>query len=199
MNTAPTGQSLPFLGKLVRVFCWRVRVDSAGEVIAIDSSRRFIDTARLLQSNGSITYDARLEGDVSESHVARKPTDACSDRIQFEVGDALDLRPDLGDFDLVLAANLLDRVPDPSRLLGGFGRLVRQGGQLVLTSPYTWLEEYTPRHAWLPRDGHRTSERLAGLLPGFTLARRQDLPFVLREHARKFQWSVAEATTWRRI
>jgi hypothetical protein len=26
----------------------------------------------------------------------------------------------------------------------------------------------------------------------------KDLPFLIREHARKFQWSVAEATIWRR-
>jgi hypothetical protein len=25
-----------------------------------------------------------------------------------------------------------------------------------------------------------------------------DLPFLIREHQRKFQWSVAEATIWRR-
>jgi hypothetical protein len=26
----------------------------------------------------------------------------------------------------------------------------------------------------------------------------KDLPFLIREHARKFQWSVALATVWRR-
>jgi hypothetical protein len=30
----------------------------------------------------------------------------------------------------------------------------------------------------------------------FTLHERKDLPFLIREHARKFQWSVAEATIW---
>jgi hypothetical protein len=27
----------------------------------------------------------------------------------------------------------------------------------------------------------------------------RDLPFLLREHARKYQWSVAQASLWRRI
>jgi hypothetical protein len=32
--------------------------------------------------------------------------------------------------------------------------------------------------------------------PHFTLARTLELPFLIREHARKFQWSVAQATVW---
>ena len=30
----------------------------------------------------------------------------------------------------------------------------------------------------------------------FVLVRELDLPFLIREHARKFQWSVAQATIW---
>lgn len=43
-----------------------------------------------------------------------------------------------------------------------------------------------------------TADGLAARLPAFDLIRRSDLPFVLREHARKFQWSVADATLWQR-
>jgi hypothetical protein len=97
-----------------------------------------------------------------------------------------------------LAANLLDRVVQPRALLGMLGRLVRPGGQLILTSPYTWLAEYTPRSEWLCEEGKPTAEVLAELLPGFARVRRLDLPFLIREHARKYQWTVAEATVWRR-
>jgi hypothetical protein len=70
---------------------------------------------------------------------------------------------------------------------------VNSGGQLVITSPYTWLEEFTPRANWLSPalDGLRTA-----LAPHFDLVSTRDLPFLIREHARKFQWSVAQATTW---
>ena len=34
------------------------------------------------------------------------------------------------------------------------------------------------------------------LSPEFTLDATWDLPFLIREHARKFQWSVAQATRW---
>jgi hypothetical protein len=30
----------------------------------------------------------------------------------------------------------------------------------------------------------------------FELADSMDLPFLIREHARKFQWSVAQGTRW---
>jgi hypothetical protein len=36
------------------------------------------------------------------------------------------------------------------------------------------------------------------LSPHFVLELRLDMPFLIREHARKFQWSVALGTRWRR-
>lgn len=169
-----------------------------GEVVAIDASQKFIRAAQELQAGGTLDYEVRVEGNLTERQIARIPEGTHPERIRFEVGDALQLREDCGTFDLLLAANLLDRVSDPTRLLRSFGRLVKPGGQLVLTSPYTWLEEFTPPSAWLTHGGQRASDALPSLLADFRLERRRDLPFVLREHARKFQWSVAEATTWRR-
>ncbi|MCL5097879.1 MAG: methyltransferase type 12, partial [Candidatus Omnitrophica bacterium] len=79
---------------------------------------------------------------------------------------------------------------------------VKAGGQLIITSPYTWLEEYTPMDHWLggyQLDGKRvttlgTLRRV--LSPDFHFALAKDLPFLIREHSRKFQWNVAEATVW---
>lgn len=169
-----------------------------GEVIGIDASERFIDAARRLQQGGSMAYDLTVEGNLRQPDLARVPAGSNPDRVRFEVGDALQLRRDLGTFDLVLAANLIDRVPEPAQLLRSFGALVRPGGQLVITSPYTWLADYTPQEAWLSGDDLRTSERLAEHLHEFDAVGRRDLPFVIREHVRKFQWSVAEATSWRK-
>jgi hypothetical protein len=39
-------------------------------------------------------------------------------------------------------------------------------------------------------------ERLA---PAFDFHQALDLPFLIREHRRKYQWSVAEASMWRRL
>jgi hypothetical protein len=74
----------------------------------------------------------------------------------------------------------------------------------VITSPYTWLEDYTPKAKWI--GGRRehgeplsTLEGLARSLgPRFSLQHREDIPFVIRETARKHQHTVAEMTVWRR-
>ncbi|MBL9138740.1 MAG: putative 4-mercaptohistidine N1-methyltransferase [Verrucomicrobiales bacterium] len=171
---------------------------SCARIIALDRSAAFIAAARRLQSHGRIDFTIPVEGPLTQRTTARTPVGSFPERIQFEVGDALHLPADLGTFDLVLAANLLDRLPDPVRFLSNVESLVKPEGRLLLTSPYTWLETYTPRPSWLCADGRRTSEVLHSLLPGFRLLRRVDLPFVIREHARKFQWSVAEATLWQR-
>lgn len=171
---------------------------SCAEVIALDRSEAFISAAQRLQSHRQLDFTVAVEGGLRQTTSAGIPNGSRPERVRFQVGDALQLDASLGTFDVVLAANLLDRLPDPRKFLRTIDALVRPGGRLVLTSPYTWLESYTPPDAWLCAGGRRTSDVLESLLPGFALLRRVDLPFVLREHARKFQWSVAEATLWHR-
>jgi SAM-dependent methyltransferase len=64
-------------------------------------------------------------------------------------GDACALPANLGKFNAVLAANLLCRVPDPAACLAEMDAALNPGGLLVLTSPFTWLEEYTAKSRWL--------------------------------------------------
>jgi 2-polyprenyl-3-methyl-5-hydroxy-6-metoxy-1,4-benzoquinol methylase len=45
----------------------------------------------------------------------------------------------LGEFDAVLAANLLCRLPSPEAFLNRTATLVKPGGVLVMVSPYSWL------------------------------------------------------------
>ena len=174
------------------------------EVIGIDYSHRFIAAASELRDRGQLPYQRLDEGQLSTPLVARLPSDIAPSRIRFEQGDAMDLRADLGAFDAVLLANLIDRLSDPHRCLARLPGLVKPGGQLVISSPYTWLEEFTPREHWLGglvRDGQpvSTRETLQTILaPDFDLIVVEQLPFLIREHQRKFQWSVAEATIWRR-
>jgi hypothetical protein len=79
---------------------------------------------------------------------------------------------------------------------------IHPGGLLVLTSPYTWLEEYTPKAKWLGgrREHGEPLPTLIGLSralePHFRLVHREDVPFVIRETARKHQHTVAEMTVW---
>ncbi len=172
------------------------------EVVGIDYSQRFIEVARHLQQHGSIDYAYVEEGLLTAPATAAVPAEIDRQRVTFEQGDAQDLRPDLGSFDVVLLANLVDRLREPRRCLARLPDFVRPGGQLMVTTPCTWLEDYTAPSHWLggfEQEGWpvRTLETLHALLDShFTLARTLDLPFLIREHARKFQWSVAQATVW---
>lgn len=173
------------------------------EVVGIDYSHSFVAAAERLRREGSVSVPVIEEGALTREAVLTRP-DVDPARIRFETGDAHALSAALGTFDVIVAANLIDRLADPRRFLESLPALVRPGGQVVLTSPYTWTEEYTARDRWLGgfvRDGVpvRTRQVLEELLvPAFTLEAVADLPFLIREHARKFQWSVAEATRWRR-
>ena len=130
---------------------------------------------------------------MTQPALAKAPPWQIRNRVTFQTGDALQL-PALGRFDLVLAANLLDRVKDPKKLLQKvLPPLVLPGGLLLLTSPYTWSQEFTPRSRWF-RDSFPAIRKL--LSPHFRLLRRQDLPFLLCEHRRKFQLTFADATLW---
>ena len=124
--------------------------------------------------------------------------------MSFEQGDATFLRDGLGQFDVVLIANLIDRLPCPTKCLKQLPDFVAAGGQLIIASPCTWLEDYTPKTEWLggyDRDSQRqqTLDTLRDLLsPAFTLDGEWNLPFLIREHARKYQWSIAQASRWLR-
>ena len=174
------------------------------EVIAIDYSKQFIRAAKQLQRTGSLAFEIYEEGELTIQASANAPGQAIRQRIRFEVADAMALSDSLGTFDVVLMANLIDRLRDPRKCLAQLPRLLKPGGQLIITSPYTWLLEYTPKQNWLGgvrRGGKRlkTFDALKTILcPDLRLVRRRDLPFLLREHARKFQFSIADATVWLR-
>ena len=72
----------------------------------------------------------------------------CQDRskVRFQRGDAcsLPLR-DIGQFDCVLASNLIDRLHTPNAFLDRLSSLVSTGGILVITSPYMFLPQFTTR------------------------------------------------------
>jgi putative 4-mercaptohistidine N1-methyltranferase len=174
------------------------------EVLAFDFSKKFIDIANRLRRRGSLRFNSFEEGELTKARRAVVPPDLDRRRVKFAAGDATNLPPDLGRFDVILMANLIDRVATPQKCLEQLPDLLRPGGQLIITSPYTWLTSYTPRQHWLggwTRRGRpiKTFDALRRILsPDFKLLRRLDLPFLLREHARKYQLGIAEASTWRR-
>jgi putative 4-mercaptohistidine N1-methyltranferase len=177
-------------------------------VDAIDFSARFIQSGVRLQHGDELLYEIPTEGELTTGRAISLDRLGLGDagrRVNFMQGDACNLKELFSDYDLVFAGNLIDRLYDPSLFLDAIGGRVRPDGLLVITSPYTWLEEYTQKPKWLGgrREAGEPLSTLAGLsraLAGrFDLLYRQDVPFVIRETVRKYQHTVAEMTVWRRL
>ena len=184
------------LGCAVGRSCYELAIHG-DEVIGIDYSLSFIDAAEIIRRDGSLEYPRFDEAAAQTKVVAHRPAQGDASRIRFEQGDAMNLREDLGAFDVVHAANLLCRLTEPQKLIARFSSLVKSGGQLLLTTPCTWLEEYTPSANWPAGSTFDWLQRELGA--HFTLELQKDIPFLIREHARKFQWSVALGTRWKRL
>ncbi len=168
----------------------------AREVVGIDFSAAFVAAAEALRRGESVPYRRFGEMHLPEPLVARLPEGVSPSRVTFETGDATDLRSDLGAFDLVHAANLICRLPQPKRLLDRLPDLVKPGGRLVLATPATWMETYTPRELQPagPTLAH-LDEALSGAFERLSVA---EFPFLIREHRRKFQLSTSQTSVWRR-
>jgi ubiquinone/menaquinone biosynthesis C-methylase UbiE len=49
-------------------------------------------------------------------------------------------------FDAVLCSEVLEHLPDPTRTLDEFARLLKPGGKLILTAPFASLVHFAPYH-----------------------------------------------------
>lgn len=165
-------------------------------VVGIDYSHAFIDAARHLQRDGKMPYQRLDVGGRLTSLEAKVADDIDRNRVSFEWGDAMDLAPNLGAFDAVLMSNLLCRLPDPKKLLArlqGPEALVRSGGVVVMATPFSWLEEYTPKDNWLA-----DVPAVADLMPEYQLVAQKNWPFMIRDHRRRFEYIITAVSVWRR-
>jgi 5-histidylcysteine sulfoxide synthase/putative 4-mercaptohistidine N1-methyltranferase len=178
-------------------------------VTGIDFSARFIGLALKLAQQGVLRYTMATEGELI-SYQERKLTalglDEVVDKVAFWQGDACNLKPQFSGYDFILAANLIDRLYSPRQFLSTIHERLNIGGVLMLTSPYTWLQEHTPREEWIggyKKDGENvtTLDGLKAILgQHFTLMQPPvDIPFVIRETNHKFQHTLSEVTLWERI
>lgn len=49
-------------------------------------------------------------------------------------------------FDVILCSEVLEHLPDPLRAIDEFARLLKPGGQLILTAPFASLVHFAPYH-----------------------------------------------------
>lgn len=176
-------------------------------VDGIDFSARFIQQAYALTEHGEKRYSIRTEGELVEFKsisLAQLGYEYLLNKIDFIQGDACNLKPQYSGYDLIYAANLIDRLNEPQQFLTAIQQRLNSGGYLVITSPYTWLEEHTDKEKWLGGikvhgENFTTLDGLTEILSNnFELIAVKEIPFVIRETKRKFQHSLSEMTIWRK-
>lgn len=178
-------------------------------VTGVDFSARFIGVGTRLAESGVLRYTLIDEGELvsyREHKLADLGLEHTRRKVEFFQGDACNLKPQFTGYDLIVAANLIDRLYSPKKFLETVHQRLHLGGLLLLSSPCTWLEEHTRREEWIggfKQDGENftTLDALKSLLGAhFQLIKGPlSIPFVIRETKRKFQHTLSETTVWERI
>jgi len=179
------------------------------EVIGVDLSHRFVECAIKLKEEGSLRYSMITEGELTSSssaELAELNLDDQKSKVEFFQDDACNLSSRHQSYNLIFAGNLLDRLNEPKQFLNSIHNYLTMGGLFVMSSPYTLLEEYTPRENWM--GGYEKNGEVLSVLDGikkelsahFVMVNEPlDVPFVIRETQRKFQHTIAELSCWKRI
>jgi len=182
--------------------------ESFAHVDGLDFSTRFVQIGARLQRNGKIRYERAEEGELVSFHErSLKDLDLTGnyDNIDFAQQDALNMKAHYTNYDLVIASNLIDRLREPALFLKEIASRIKSGGILLIASPYTWLEAFTPKENWL--GGYKRDGEPISTLDGIHLyldesfemiGEPQKVPFVIRETQHKFQHTLSEVTVWKR-
>jgi len=179
------------------------------EVEGIDFSARFVQVGVKLQDIGEIKFRSVEEGALlknKEVTLEELGYKELKDKVSFWQGDACNLKPNFNSYDLVMATNLIDRLYNPRLFLDTIDSRLNKDGILVIASPYTWQESSTNKEFWLGGfkddngDEIKTVDALKEVLSDkFELIHFQDLEFVIKETARKFQHTISQVTIWKKI
>lgn len=156
----------------------------ADHVVGVDGEHAALRRARAILDGAPLAYARRVVGrSYAPAEIAAR-AEAPRDRVTLVCGDALDPPLVPGVFGRVVALNLIDSVHDPVQLLDVMTGLCALGGEVILSSPFTWRTGVTS-------EGHRPRATdpaawLRGELDarGFVVEDEAELPWTLRRDAR---------------
>ena len=176
------------------------------EVIGIDFSANFINVGVKLKNYDSLIYKVKKEGEIFEEKSVSLESlglEEIKNKVSFMQGDACNLKDIYTGFDLIFCSNLIDRLYYPQMFLDDIPNRINKDGLLVLLSPYTWLEDYTPKENWLGgymKDNKEvyTLDTLKEKLLDFELLETIDVPFVIKETSRKYQHTISQMSIWKK-
>ncbi|MBF6333893.1 class I SAM-dependent methyltransferase [Nocardia transvalensis] len=116
---------------------------------SFEAYRRGADIVAFDQSASDLADVKVMFGAMAEA--GEVPSCAKAETVQ---GDALALPYDDGEFDVVIASEILEHIPDDERAISELVRVLAPGGALVVTVP-RWLPE---RICWLLSDEYHANE-----------------------------------------
>ncbi|MBM2811228.1 MAG: SAM-dependent methyltransferase [Chloroflexi bacterium] len=163
----------------------------AGVAIGVDVSLRLThEAARLARARAPV--DVGLTLATGKSIAAKLALGGPID-CDFVTANAQWLPFESESFDLVLALNLVDRVPDPMQAVKEAARVLKRGGHVLVSDPYDWQERHTPRDRWVD-DLSELVDREALQVVG----EWDGLPMVLRRSARQMMIHLNHSVLYRK-
>lgn len=185
-------------------------------VDAFDLSESFIEAAKSMRAGNEMTFRVPIEAEIYEEVKAvheEGVTPEIRSKVNFFAGDSCKINEmvssgRLASYDGVTMSNLLCRLPDPISCLDGLASIVNEGGVVVMATPFSWLPEFTPRSRWLggfydpvTKSPILSKDVLQDVMAerGFKKIHEEQMPLMIREHQRKYQYIISEATAWKKV
>ncbi len=171
------------------------------EVEGLEYSKNFVDICNTIKNYGKMDFEYLRNGDNLEKATLVLDQSFDRSKTNFIHGDAMHLPYELGPYDLICVVNLIDRLTNPVQGLMDLHNKLNNKGLLVIVSPYTFMECYTPKKNWIGgKDGESSFEALEKLMTGlcFNLVDHTTTSLVMREHERKYQLCLPHVTVWKK-
>ena len=182
------------------------------ECVGIDRTARYIRAAVRLQDKDIVRYTVPMDGEINSFHevsLGALGLEEGADRCQFWQNDAQNLDANkFGEFDVVVAANILETLQAPADFLSKVHDFVKPGGLLVLSSTYNWDAAVTPKENMIGGYKCATSGENVSTVAGVAELLKDvfvrvegetaELADVQRTTLRSMQYDLSEMTVWER-
>lgn len=176
-------------------------------VDGVDFSAHTIMHAHNLQNGKAVRYAMPAEGEIvdyKEVQLAQLGLQTAVERIHFMQGDVCNLKAVLADYDVIVAANLLEQTYDPKLALTNLKSRLKSGGYLVLSTNYLWQQALVDKAQWptgIKVNGENVRE-LDGLKhilgQGFELVYNTDIHRVIPINKRNFKVDNSQLSIWKK-
>ena len=183
------------------------------EAIGMDQTARHIQVAVRLQDDEIVRYTVPSDGTINTFHEVSlqdlelgSVKDKCHFVQQVDYTNLDQLK--YGKYDVVLAANVLEKLDAPKEFLGDVHQFIAPGGLLCVTSTYNWDGDVAAADQWVGgfKDGGSgenvpSVDGMAEVLKANfrKVEWTKDLTDVKRDSLRSMTVDVSEMTVWEKI